>query len=108
MKLSKGTATENLAQLLQKFEHEQNSGKINDYNEEATKTAFIQPFLRDVLGWDVANRDEVSPEERVSRGRVDYGLKIEGQTKIFVEVKPPKTILVIMLKNQSLTLTQLD
>jgi hypothetical protein len=32
----------------------------------------------------------VSPEEKVSRGRVDYGLKIEGQIKLFIEVKPPK------------------
>jgi len=84
-------AKENLAKLLDKFERELNSGKIKDYNEEAAKTAFIQPLLKDVLGWDVNNRDEVSPEEKTSRGRVDYGLKIDGKIKIYVEAKPPKS-----------------
>jgi type I restriction-modification system DNA methylase subunit len=90
MELTKEKAKENLKVLIAKFESELNLSKIWDYNEEATKTAFIQPFLKDVLGWNVNDRDEVSPEERVSRNRVDYGLKIDGKTKIFVEAKPPK------------------
>jgi uncharacterized protein (UPF0335 family) len=90
MKLSKHNAKENLTKLIEKFEKENLAGRINDYNEEATKTGFIQPFLRNVLGWNVSDRDEVSPEERISRGRVDYGLKIQGQTKLFIEVKPPR------------------
>ena len=90
MKLSKVRAKENLSKLIEKFEKENLAGRINNYNEEATKTGFIQPFLRNVLGWNVSDRDEVSPEERTSRGRVDYGLKIQGQTKLFIEVKPPK------------------
>ncbi|MDP2916041.1 MAG: N-6 DNA methylase, partial [Candidatus Aminicenantes bacterium] len=84
-------AKENLAKLLDKFERELNAGNIKEYNEEAAKTAFIQPLLKDVLGWDVNNRDEVSPEEKTSRGRVDYGLKIDGKIKIYVEAKPPKS-----------------
>ncbi len=83
-------AKENLTRLVSKFEQELTAGKIKDYNEEATKTAFIQPLLKDVLGWDVTNRDEVSPEEKTSRGRVDYGLKVEGKIKVFVEAKPPR------------------
>jgi type I restriction-modification system DNA methylase subunit len=90
MELTKNKGKENLVELVAKFEKELNAGRVNEYNEEATKTAFIQPFLRNVLGWDVSNRDEVSPEEKISHGRVDYGLKIEGQIKIFIEVKPPK------------------
>jgi len=90
MKLGKHKAKENLTKLIEKFEKENRVGRINDYNEEATKTGFIQPFLRNVLGWNVSDRDEVSPEERISRGRVDYGLKIQGQTKLFIEVKPPR------------------
>ncbi|MBE0433822.1 N-6 DNA methylase [candidate division WOR-3 bacterium] len=90
MSITKEKAKENLRELVAKFDREAAAGRINDYNEQATKTAFIQPLLRDVLGWDVSNRDEVSPEEKVSRGRVDYGLKTEGQTKIFVEAKPPR------------------
>ena len=90
MTLTKALAKDNLTRLIEKFEQELNASRIKEYNEEAAKIAFIQPFLKDVLGWDVHNHDEVSPEEKTSRGRVDYGLKIEGQIKIFVEAKPPK------------------
>ncbi|MEM2915415.1 MAG: N-6 DNA methylase, partial [Candidatus Bathyarchaeia archaeon] len=90
MGLTKERAKENLAKLVEKFERELSADKIKDYNEEATKTAFIQPLLKEVLGWDVNNRDEVSPEEKISRGRVDYGLKVEGKIKVFIEAKPPK------------------
>jgi len=90
MSLSKEKARENLAKLVEKFEKEFSSGRANEYNEEATKTSFIQPLLNDVLGWNVADREEVSPEEKVSKGRVDYGLKAEGRIRIFVEAKPIK------------------
>ena len=95
MPLTKQKAKENLAKLIARFEQEKSAGKIESYNEEATKTAFIQPLLKDVLGWDVNNRDEVSPEENVSRGRVDYGLKINDRIKIYVETKTPKDSLMV-------------
>jgi type I restriction-modification system DNA methylase subunit len=88
--LTKEKAKENLSRMIAKFERELAAGKISEYNEEAAKIAFIQPLLKDVLGWDVNDHDEVSPEERTSRGRVDYGLKVEGKIKIYVEAKPPK------------------
>ncbi|MCJ7610940.1 MAG: hypothetical protein MUP19_01645, partial [Candidatus Aminicenantes bacterium] len=90
MPLTKEKAKQNLAGLLAKFERELAAHQIREYNEEAAKTAFIQPLLKDVLGWDVNERNEVSPEEKISRGRVDYGLKVEGKTRIFVEAKPPR------------------
>lgn len=90
MKLTKKIAKRNLSKLIEKFEREISAGKIQEYNEEATKISFIQPFLKNVLGWDVNDHDEVSPEERVSRGRVDYGLKVDGKIKIFIEAKPVK------------------
>lgn len=94
MELTKERAKENLSKLIEKFERESSLGRIKEYNEEATKTSFIQPLLKDVLGWDVNNRDKVSPEEKISRGRVDYGLKIEGKIKVFIEAKPLKADLV--------------
>lgn len=90
MELIKERAKENLSKLIEKFDRESSAGRIKEYNEEATKTAFIQPLLKDVLGWDVNDRNEVSPEEKISRGRVDYGLKVEGKTKFYIEAKPPK------------------
>ncbi len=80
----------NLQKLLDKFSKEVETGRIQTYNEEAAKISFIQPLLKDVLGWDVQDINEVSPEEKTSKGRVDYGLKIDGKIKIFVEAKPPK------------------
>ncbi|MCB4792795.1 MAG: N-6 DNA methylase [Elusimicrobia bacterium] len=90
MTLTKLQAKENLSKLINKFEVELASGQAREYNEEATKTAFIQPLLKDVLGWDVNDNNEVSPEVRVSRGRVDYGLKACGKIRMFVEAKPIK------------------
>jgi len=90
MELTKEKAKRNLSKLIEKFREELATGRAQDYNEEATKISFIQPLLKDVLGWDVRNNDEVSPEERVSKGRVDYGLKVEGVTKIYIEAKPIK------------------
>ena len=90
MKLTKRRAKKNLARLIEVFERELSAGRVQEYNEEATKMSFIQPLLADVLGWNVRNHDEVSPEEKVSRGRVDYGLKIEGAIKVFIEAKPIK------------------
>jgi len=90
MELTKEKAKEKLSKLIERFEKELAAGRIKEYNEEATKISFIQPLLEDVLGWNVRNHDEVSPEEKISRGRVDYGLKIGGMIKVFIEVKPIK------------------
>ncbi len=90
MTLTKDKSQDNLTKLIEKFRREVLTDRIKEYNEEATKTSFIQPLLKNVLGWDVTNRDEVSPEEKTSGGRVDYGLKINGKIKIFVEAKPPR------------------
>lgn len=60
--------------------------------EEATKTAFIMPFIGQVLGYDVFNPGEVIPEFTadvgVKRGeKVDYALVLDGQVQILIECK---------------------
>jgi len=82
------SAKQALAGLVEKFQKESSSGSLKEYNEEQTKKTFIEPLLEEVLGWDVKDRNEVSFEHQVSRGRVDYGLKLEGRIKLFVEAKP--------------------
>lgn len=94
MSLTKDKARENLAKLVQKFKSEIDSGRAQEYNEEETKHSFIEPFLKDVLGWDVANHDEVGYEHPTSRGRVDYSLKIDGKVRLFIEAKPVHVDLV--------------
>jgi type I restriction-modification system DNA methylase subunit len=85
--MEKEKAKENLIALVKKFEKLTISGEIDNYLEEATKTNFIQPLLKDVLGWDVNDNNEVSPELQVSKGRVDYAIKLNSKIKIFVEAK---------------------
>ncbi|WP_445166161.1 type I restriction endonuclease [Mycolicibacterium sp. Dal123E01] len=60
--------------------------------EEATKNAFIMPFISSVLGYDVFNPSEVVPEFTadvgVKRGeKVDYAIFKDGQVQILIECK---------------------
>jgi len=42
MELTRDKAKDNLTKLVEKFERELAANRIKEYNEEATKTAFIQ------------------------------------------------------------------
>lgn len=60
--------------------------------EEATKTAFIMPFIGQVLGYDVFNPKEVVPEFTADVGvkkgeKVDYALVLDDQVQILIECK---------------------
>lgn len=60
--------------------------------EEATKNAFIMPFISNVLGYDVFNPAEVIPEFTadvgVKRGeKVDYAILKDGKVQILMECK---------------------
>ncbi|HWR21568.1 MAG TPA: hypothetical protein VN444_06890 [Verrucomicrobiae bacterium] len=76
-----------IGQLIEKFEREQAAGRIYDYNESETKAGFIEPLLQ-AIGWDTRDRNEVGFETKVSGGRVDYSLKLQGSPRIYVEAKP--------------------
>lgn len=59
--------------------------------EEATKTALVQPFI-DLLGYDLSDPDEVTPEYIADVGtkkgeKVDYAILQSGEPKIFIECK---------------------
>lgn len=80
-----------VARLVGEFERARAEGRLSRYadsrfGEESTKKDFILPLFR-ALGWRVEDSREVSAEERVLRGRADYGFKIGGVTKFFVEAK---------------------
>lgn len=60
--------------------------------EEATKNAFVMPFISTVLGYDVFNPLEVVPEFTadvgVKRGeKVDYAIMRDGEVQMLVECK---------------------
>lgn len=64
--------------------------------EEATKNAFIMPFIQ-ALGYDVFNPIEVVPEYVADIGlkkgeKVDYTILKEGQPILLIECKTSMTI----------------
>ncbi len=84
---------ERVLELISKYEQIKNSGEIKRYNEESTKKDFILPLF-EALGWNVYNRskrnDSISAEETISKKRVDYGFRIKGIPKFFLEAKSMK------------------
>lgn len=60
--------------------------------EEATKNAFVMPFISRVLGYDVFNPHEVVPEFTADHGtkkgeKVDYAIQHDGEIQILIECK---------------------
>jgi predicted type IV restriction endonuclease len=60
--------------------------------EEATKNAFVMPFISTILGYDVFNPLEVVPEFTadvgVKRGeKIDYAIMRDGEVQILIECK---------------------
>lgn len=60
--------------------------------EEATKTAFVIPFINDVLGHDVTDPREVIPEYTADIGRkkgekVDFAIKSGNDFRFLIECK---------------------
>ncbi len=84
---------ERVKELVSKYEQIKNSGEIKKYNEESTKKDFILPLF-EALGWNVYNKgnkdSSVSAEETISKKRVDYGFRINGIPKFFLEAKSLK------------------
>ena len=80
--VTKEEAKKEIQKLVEKFDKCDKS-----MNEETAKKNFILPLFR-CLGWDVES-DDVSAEEKISKKRVDYGFKMNGITKFFLEAKKP-------------------
>jgi len=60
--------------------------------EEATKTAFVMPFIHNVLGYDVFDPTEVAPEFICDVGtkkgeKIDYAICKNGEVQILIECK---------------------
>ena len=66
--------------------------KLNQIYEsdEATLKQTVILRIFSLLGWDIFNSREVSPEYSVGGNNVDYALCLKGNPKIFIEVKRPK------------------
>ncbi len=85
-----------IKKLVEKYERLTNEGKLKSYNEETTKKDFIIPLFK-ALGWDTESSD-VSAEETIKNKRVDYGFRINGMPKFFLEAKSLREDDIITLK----------
>lgn len=66
--------------------------KQNIETEEATKNAFVMPFISRALGYDVFEPEEVMPEFTADVGtkkgeKVDYAIFQDSQVQMLIEVK---------------------
>jgi len=86
---NKEKAKEEIKLLVEKYNRLVEAGKVKSYNEEMTKKDFILPLFR-ALGWSVEDGEEVTAEEKISKGRVDYAFRIQSIPKLFLEAKSLK------------------
>ncbi len=72
--------------FLQELKERYSKNLLQRFDEAATKQAIILPILAS-MGWSIWDIKEVVPEYPVQKGRVDYALQINGEPKVFLEVK---------------------
>jgi len=85
-----------IEKLIRRFESDRNHYLSKSYSEAQARVDFISPFFK-ALGWDVENEEGLAHHAREvvvetaedSGGRPDYGFRVAGQTKFFVEAKAP-------------------
>ncbi|MGC9310921.1 MAG: Eco57I restriction-modification methylase domain-containing protein [Candidatus Aenigmatarchaeota archaeon] len=87
--MGKGDALSEISRLVQKYDRIVSENKLRSYNEEMTKKGLIEPLFC-ALGWSISDGDEVTVEETISKKRVDYGFRIGGVPKFFLEAKSLK------------------
>jgi hypothetical protein len=85
MAVSYADARAEVGQLVDRFAR-LSTHNHKHYNEPATRQEFILPLFR-ALGWNVDDAREVSPEEKVSRGFVDFAFRVGGIPRFFLETK---------------------
>ena len=86
--MTKEEAKNKIAELVAKYK-QLSLSEIKSYHEAKTKQGFVLPLFQ-YLGWDIFNTDEVAPEEKTSKGRVDYAFKLHGISQFYLEAKPLK------------------
>ncbi|MGC1292951.1 MAG: N-6 DNA methylase, partial [Candidatus Acidiferrales bacterium] len=82
--------------LIRRFDADKSHYLSKGYSEAQARVDFISPFFK-ALGWDMENEEGLPHHAREvvveagedTRGRPDYGFRVSGQTKFFVEAKAP-------------------
>ncbi|MFT3891273.1 MAG: N-6 DNA methylase [Anaerolineales bacterium] len=83
--MNQETAYNEVERLVKDFKN-MPSAKRKGMNEMQTRLGYILPLFR-ALGWDINNIDEVTPEEKVSRGWVDFSFRLGNVPRFFLETK---------------------
>ncbi len=65
-----------------------NTMPLASLDEARTKQGIVL-YLLSLAGWNAFDLSEVTPEYTVGTRRVDYALRIDGASKVFIEVKKP-------------------
>ena len=93
------TVPTKILELVKRFDRNLDAYKQGKYNETQIRREFIDPFFEE-LGWDIANKQgyaeaykDVIHEESIKIGQAtkapDYGFRIGGTRKFFLEAKKP-------------------
>jgi len=84
--MDKECAKEEIRILLERYSQIMKGERdIKSKEEEMTKKDLIRPLFERVLGWNF--EEDVTAEEKISKGWVDYGFRIKGVPKFFLEAK---------------------
>ena len=84
--MDKENAKVQITILLDRYKHlKEETPDVKSKDEEKTKTKLIRPLFEHVLGWNF--EEDVTAEEKISRGWVDYGFRINDVPKFFLEAK---------------------
>jgi hypothetical protein len=92
MSISKGAGVVELGERLASLASKVQQQKASIQTEEATKNAFVMPFIALVLGYDVFNPQEVVPEFTADVGikkgeKIDYAIVKDGEVQMLIECK---------------------
>ncbi len=73
------------------------TSKRKGMNEMQTRLGYILPLFK-ALEWDTSNINEVTPEEKVSRGWVDFSFRLGNVPRFFLETKNDTAQEIVMQK----------
>jgi len=84
--MDKERAKEEIRVLLERYNQiVKKEREIKSKEEEMTKKDLIRPLFERVLGWNF--EEDVTAEEKISKGWVDYGFRMNDIPKFFLEAK---------------------
>ncbi|MBE2183693.1 MAG: N-6 DNA methylase, partial [Anaerolineae bacterium] len=83
--VAREAARATIAGLVERFQKTAKA-KRDAYSEQETRLYFILPMFK-ALGWDIENPAEMTAEEQISRGFVDFGFYLNGVPAFYLETK---------------------